>query len=399
MRHWLRIALAAVLLAVLGFASSIADGALQSVRAQDHSAEFRETLGAYGRWIDHPRWGAVFIPADLPPDWRPYRFGHWVYTEAWGWYWVSDEEWGWITYHYGRWLWEHDLGWFWIPGDDWGPAWVNWRRGEDVVGWAPMPPDDYVIDDDLEPLFWSFVHPADIVAPSLAIVVLPVAQAPGFIQQTVFVNPTIVVRANDRVLVTNPGIPPAIIAAYTGHPLQTVAVEPHVIPGTVGVAGAVVGPPPSGRRESIKPQTTLIQPVAHIPAPTAYQPGQPAILDRRKGLQPANVTPATTPVAPKSPGLESMPTQHGVTPAFPPGPRRAAPNEPPSAPPSPMRPSLGVERGAAGTVHAPTPPMPPAPPALLAPRPPNPPVITNIPHPQPPPSRKCALVNGQQVCR
>jgi hypothetical protein len=29
----------------------------------------------------------------------------------------------------------------WVPGDVWGPAWVAWRHGPGVVGWAPLPPE------------------------------------------------------------------------------------------------------------------------------------------------------------------------------------------------------------------------------------------------------------------
>ena len=80
-------------------------------------------------------------------DWRPYEYGHWVYTDEWGWYWVSDDEeddWGWVTYHYGRWAFDRGLGWFWVPGDEWAPAWVDWRYGDDYVGWAPLPPDELI---------------------------------------------------------------------------------------------------------------------------------------------------------------------------------------------------------------------------------------------------------------
>jgi hypothetical protein len=405
MRFWLRaqvIVLTAALFGFFGFAELIAEGALQPARAQDSSVEFRDTLSSYGRWVEHPRWGAVFIPAGVPADWRPYRFGHWVYTDEWGWYWVSDEEWGWITYHYGRWLWDRDLGWFWIPDPDWGPAWVSWRRGEDVVGWAPMPPDDYVIEDDVEPVFWSFVRPADVIAPSLATVVLPAAQATVFIHQTVFVNPTVVVREHDRVVVANPGIPPAIIAAHVGHPLQTVAVQPHVIAGTVGVTSAIVGPPPKGAgvRELVKPQTTLIEPVAHIPPPTAYRPGAPVLgPNAPKVLEHVNVMPTTKPAAPKLP--ENAPnTPHGIPPTSPSAPSHApALGERPPGPPS-MRPAPNV-----GVAPRPLPPSPgivhaPTPPVL---NPPHPPVVTGAPRPPPPrapePPRKCAVVNGQQVCR
>ncbi len=34
-----------------------------------------------------------------------------------------------------------DIGWVWVPGDEWAPAWVSWRKGNDYVGWAPLPPE------------------------------------------------------------------------------------------------------------------------------------------------------------------------------------------------------------------------------------------------------------------
>ena len=111
-------------------------------------AEFQSALEPYGSWQPHPHFGEVWVPYDLPPGWRPYTYGRWVYTEEWGWYWVSDEEeadWGWVAFHYGRWAHDRRLGWFWVPGDEWGPAWVDWRRGDDYVGWAPLPPDEFVV--------------------------------------------------------------------------------------------------------------------------------------------------------------------------------------------------------------------------------------------------------------
>ncbi len=83
--------------------------------------------------VRDPRFGDVWVPTGLSPDWRPYEYGHWVYTDEWGWYWVSDdqeEDWGWVIYHYGRWAFDRGLGWFWVPGDEWAPAWVDWRYGE-----------------------------------------------------------------------------------------------------------------------------------------------------------------------------------------------------------------------------------------------------------------------------
>ena len=85
------------------------------------------------------------MPSYRDRNWQPYQEGRWVYTEQWGWYWVSNAEesdWGWVAYHYGRWIKDRDLGWAWVPGDEWAPAWVKWRRGPLYVGWAPLAPDD-----------------------------------------------------------------------------------------------------------------------------------------------------------------------------------------------------------------------------------------------------------------
>ncbi len=88
------------------------------------------------------------MPDGVPPDWRPYEYGHWVYTDDWGWYWVSDEHGrttgagSSTTMAAGRST--RGFGWFWVPGDEWAPAWVDWRYGDDYVGWAPLPPDDLI---------------------------------------------------------------------------------------------------------------------------------------------------------------------------------------------------------------------------------------------------------------
>ena len=84
---------------------------------------------------------------------------------------MSDDEeadWGWVTFHYGRWAHDQRLGWFWVPGDEWGPAWVDWRRGDDFVGWAPLPPDDVIEEYDSEPAYWDLRAAAlsDCAAPT-----------------------------------------------------------------------------------------------------------------------------------------------------------------------------------------------------------------------------------------
>ncbi len=42
---------------------------------------------------------------------------------------------------YGRWTRLRGIGWVWVPGQQWAPAWVSWRKSNDYVGWAPLPPE------------------------------------------------------------------------------------------------------------------------------------------------------------------------------------------------------------------------------------------------------------------
>lgn len=103
---------------------------------------FYTRLEAYGDWLETSNYGYVWRPheSERSRAWRPYLNGHWVYTDA-GWTWVSEEPFGWATYHYGRWARLRDVGWVWVPGDEWAPAWVSWRKSDDYVGWAPLPPE------------------------------------------------------------------------------------------------------------------------------------------------------------------------------------------------------------------------------------------------------------------
>jgi hypothetical protein len=99
---------------------------------------FQNALSPYGRWVNHGRYGQVWIVNQR--NFVPYETGgHWAYTD-YGWTWVSDYDWGWAPFHYGRWNWEPSLGWYWVPDYDWGPAWVAWRDNGDYYGWAPLAP-------------------------------------------------------------------------------------------------------------------------------------------------------------------------------------------------------------------------------------------------------------------
>lgn len=100
---------------------------------------FYNDLSPYGRWIDYPQYGYVWMPS-VEVGFRPYATnGHWVFTN-YGWTWVSNYQWGWATFHYGRWMYEDGYGWMWLPGHEWAPAWVMWGRSGGYYGWAPLAP-------------------------------------------------------------------------------------------------------------------------------------------------------------------------------------------------------------------------------------------------------------------
>src|SRR6185369_7407201 len=70
---------------------------------------------------------------------------------------------GWATDHYGRWVWRDR--WVWRPDTQWGPAWVQWRVGDNVVGWAPMGYDEY--EAYVPEQSWRFVPAANVTATDL----------------------------------------------------------------------------------------------------------------------------------------------------------------------------------------------------------------------------------------
>ena len=231
-------ALGALLPAVPGGWGGIGPAAAQ--QRVSVAADFRGALEPHGAWHHNRRFGDVWVPANRRQNWRPYTLGHWVYTETYGWYWVEDVEeadWGWITYHYGRWYLDPDDGWIWIMGDEWSPGWVDWRYGEQVIGWAPLAPAEVAVEVEERPEFWVFARGPDFMAPRLDRVLLPPLEARNDFQRTALVNRPVELR--DRHFAVNPGIAVALAAAAVGRPLQAFNVRPRVLAGTANVPGAI----------------------------------------------------------------------------------------------------------------------------------------------------------------
>ena len=115
-----------------------------------------EDLDDYGQWHDVQGYGNVWTPVGVAVDWAPYRYGHWVYVDPWGWTWVEQEPWGFAPFHYGRWAFVQSR-WCWVPGPVevrpvYSPALVAFIGGGGFhigvgvgVGWFPLGPGEVFV--------------------------------------------------------------------------------------------------------------------------------------------------------------------------------------------------------------------------------------------------------------
>lgn len=137
----------------------------------EDAAIFYEELSPYGSWVDYDKYGPVWYPSKVEEDWRPYTNGRWVPSEQ-GYLFETEEPWGWATYHYGNWMPTENYGWVWVPGRTWYPNTVAWRHSPETapvdtsyIGWAPIPPPNYVPPPAYAPPNYSpGMSPLDLLA-------------------------------------------------------------------------------------------------------------------------------------------------------------------------------------------------------------------------------------------
>ena len=364
---------------------------------------FYGRLAPYGNWI----WlqgQYVWVPKNVGPYWRPYTVGRWVFTDRYGWMWVSDEPFGWATYHYGRWGFSNRVGWFWVPGSRWAPAWVAWRSSNDYLAWAPLPPTP---DEGLSininvgtvpDYYWQAVPNRDFLAPDLQRRIVrdrdryrPILRDTQSIGNVTVVNNTVV---NNVVNVTY--VEEKTKKKVVVHKVERTKDEDKAKGGKVkGEAVEIFQPAAEAKPEAVVPAAT--KPIEEVAAEskTKAQGEGAAATDEllvppeiKKPLAAEAKPPVPPPPPPASEGAAPAPTTEEAAPPPPPPPpaEEAAPPPPPAEGAAPPAPATSEEA-------APPPPppagetAPPPPPPAEEEAPPPPPPADAAPPPPPPPTR------------
>ncbi len=408
---------------------------------------FYGRLAPYGSWI----WlqgQYVWVPRNVGPYWRPYTVGRWVFTDRYGWMWVSDEPFGWATYHYGRWGFSNRVGWFWVPGSRWAPAWVSWRSSNDYLAWAPLPPTPdeglsiNITVGNVPDYYWQVVPNRDFLAPDLPRRIVrdrdrydPILRDTRPIGNVTVVNNTVVnnvvnvtyveEKTKKKVVVYKvektkdedkakgggkvkgeavevfqpaPEVKPAVVAPAETKPIEEVAAESKTKQQGEGAAATDELLVPAEIKKPLEAEAKPPAPPPPPPPASAPEGAAPAAETEEAAPPPP---PPPPPPAPAEGAAEPTPapSEDAATPPPPPAEGATPPSTPPVeetvAPPPPANGASPPVPSAPTGDTAPTPPppaeaTPPPPPPVeeAAPPPPPPPAEEAAPPPPPPPAKE-----------
>jgi len=254
---------------------------------------FYHELSPYGRWIDYPGYGYVWVP-NAEAGFRPYASGgHWVYTD-YGWTWVSTYRWGWAPFHYGRWLYEDGYGWIWVPGQEWAPAWVTWGYSDGYYGWAPLAPGIHISVSSgwtPPPHYWNFVQARHITQVNVnnyvtnttnnVTVVNNITKNVTIINNNNVTNNNITNNNINNRSVTTYNMGPARneVERAVSHPIQPVRMAESKQPGAASLSNnqlTVYKPRIQEARTGFKPAPEKVE-AYHASKSPAINPGGPVI--------------------------------------------------------------------------------------------------------------------------
>ena len=320
-----------------------------------------EDLDASGTWRTDPSYGNVWTPTRVSAGWTPYRDGHWVWVDPWGWTWIDDAPWGFAVSHYGRWT--HIRGvWGWVPGPRrepavYAPALVAFVGGSHfqasisiggtspaAVGWFPLAPREvYRPAYPVGRRYFDRVNRSNaVIAPTTITNVYNTTR----ITNTTINNTTQVTQ----VVYANQRVSGAVVAVPAQAFVESRSVARAAMPLTREAAIAAVAAPVAGvapvrqslhgraERQAVKPpvrERKVVARTAPPPPPMAFatqqqqlaaKPGTPIDEAQRRELKPAapqaqapQVKVVTAVQAPKPTALPPVTSASGRSP----GARRA----------------------------------------------------------------------------
>lgn len=280
-----------------------------------------EDLDDNGSWHYAANYGPVWTPAAVPAGWAPYRFGHWVWVEPWGWTWVEDEPWGFAPFHYGRWAFV-GASWCWVPGPVYvrpvyAPALVAFVGGGGFsfgvgigagVAWFPLAPREVFVP-------WYRTSPAYVNNVNITNTRVSVTQVTNVYNTTIINNNTTNVT---RINYANQHVANAVTAV--SH--DTFANARPVGANTLKVDPKQLAEAPVSHTVPVQPGKTSVMGSGR---PTAAKP--PAAVQNRQVVATRQPTPPRAPFEQR----QVAPNVRTETPRQPQSPART-PNEGPQEP-------------------------------------------------------------------
>jgi hypothetical protein len=370
-----------------------------------------EDLDEYGHWRYVADYGPVWTPAQVAPGWAPYRYGHWVWVEPWGWSWVEDEPWGFAPFHYGRWAFV-ESSWCWVPGPVYArpvyaPALVAFVGGGGFggvgvgVAWFPLAPREvFVPSYRTSP---EYVNNVNVTNTRVT-----VTQVTNVYNTTVINNNTTNVT---RINYANQHVNNAVTAVshetfVNARPVAASMVkvdqrqiESAPVVHTVAAQPARASVMGAGRPMAVKPPATVVnrqvvatrQPTpprasfeqrqTAAPNVRTESPGQPQTAARTANEPPRPGQPAAKPAEPARPGQPAGRPNEPARAQEPAAQANQAPHpQPPPPSPENNRPAANVPRPGAAQPQEPARPQQPSRPQEPA-REPAAPAERSAPHP------------------
>jgi hypothetical protein len=276
-----------------------------------------QDLDVNGTWRVDTSYGNVWIPNRVATGWAPYRDGHWVWVDPWGWTWVDDAPWGFAVSHYGRWT-NLRGTWGWVPG----PVQTRAYYAPALVAFVGGPNFQIAISSgNVGGVAWFPLAPREVYRPSYVV-------SRGYFENinrsNTVVNNTVINNYYNNSNVTNivyanRQVPGAVIAVPATAFVQSqpvsravvqlpremivsgpVALAPHAVPTEKSVRGAAAQGDKPPTRVFERPVIARAAPPATTAGFAAQQPqlsakpGKPLDDAARKELKP--VVTASAPV-------------------------------------------------------------------------------------------------------